>query len=233
MSAPKRPEVSYGRTPEPVTPYQKAAQVWDERIGSARVQARNWRLACLGALAVAGVLAGGLWHSAIRSGVVPYVVEVDALGAARSAGPASSAYHPGDGQIAYHLAEFVEHVRSVPIDPVVVRRNWLRAYAYVTSRAANRLNDYARSVDPFRDLGKRAVTVEMTSAVRASETSFELRWREEESVRGGVVETRHHTGLLSYVIRPPSDEAALQANPLGIYVTDFNWTRDLVTGEMP
>lgn len=33
----KRPSVHYGRTPEPVTPYQRAAQVWDERIGSARV----------------------------------------------------------------------------------------------------------------------------------------------------------------------------------------------------
>ncbi len=27
----------YGQTPEPVTPYQKAAQIWDDRIGSARV----------------------------------------------------------------------------------------------------------------------------------------------------------------------------------------------------
>ena len=39
----KRPAVHYGKTPEPETPYQKAAQVWDERIGSARVQAKNWR----------------------------------------------------------------------------------------------------------------------------------------------------------------------------------------------
>ena len=30
-----------GRTPEPETPYQKAQQVWDERLGSARVQARS------------------------------------------------------------------------------------------------------------------------------------------------------------------------------------------------
>ena len=37
----KRPSVHYGRTPAPVTPYQKAAQVWDDRIGSARVQAKN------------------------------------------------------------------------------------------------------------------------------------------------------------------------------------------------
>ena len=37
----KRPSVHYGHTPEPVTPYQKAAQIWDERIGSARVQAET------------------------------------------------------------------------------------------------------------------------------------------------------------------------------------------------
>ena len=37
----KRPGTHYGATPEPVTPYQKAAQVWDERIGSARASRRR------------------------------------------------------------------------------------------------------------------------------------------------------------------------------------------------
>ena len=31
----KRPQVRYADTPQPATPYQAAAQVWDERIGSA------------------------------------------------------------------------------------------------------------------------------------------------------------------------------------------------------
>ena len=43
----KRPQVRYADTPQPATPYQAAAQVWDERIGSARVQAHNWRLMAL------------------------------------------------------------------------------------------------------------------------------------------------------------------------------------------
>ena len=60
-----RSSVRYGRTPEPETPYQKAAQVWDERIGSARVQAKNWRLMAFGSLILSGCLAGGLvWQSA-------------------------------------------------------------------------------------------------------------------------------------------------------------------------
>ena len=39
----KRSSTHYGQSPFPETPYQKAGQVWDERIGSARIQAKNWR----------------------------------------------------------------------------------------------------------------------------------------------------------------------------------------------
>ena len=44
----KRPQVRYADTPQPATPYQAAEQVWDERIGSARTQAKNWRLMAIG-----------------------------------------------------------------------------------------------------------------------------------------------------------------------------------------
>src|SRR5258708_17122249 len=61
----KRPQVRYADTPQPATPYQSAAQVWDERIGSARVQARNWRFMAFGCLTLAVLMAGGLvWRSA-------------------------------------------------------------------------------------------------------------------------------------------------------------------------
>lgn len=58
----------YGRSPTPETPYQRAAQVWDDRIGSARVQARNWRLAALMALGLSGGLAAGLVVQSARGG---------------------------------------------------------------------------------------------------------------------------------------------------------------------
>src|SRR3546814_7105308 len=69
----KRQQVRYADTPQPATPYQAAAQVWDERIGSARVQAKNWRLMAFGCLVLALLMAGGLvWRSA-QSIVTPYV----------------------------------------------------------------------------------------------------------------------------------------------------------------
>src|SRR3546814_3893060 len=101
----KRPSTHYGKTPEPETPYQKAVQIWDDRIGSARVQAKNWRLAAFGSLLLAGGFAGALvWQSA-RGTIVPWVVQVDQLGQAQAVEPAVADYRPTDPQVAFHLGD--------------------------------------------------------------------------------------------------------------------------------
>lgn len=229
----KRSTSTYGQTPEPETPYQRAAQVWDERIGSARVQARNWQFMAFGCLALAIGLSGGVIWQAGRSTITPYVVEIDTLGQTRAVGPAIAAYEPTDAQIAYHLARFVENVRSLSIDPIVVRQNWLRAYDYATDRAANTLNDYARENDPFSRVGQRTVTVEVTSIVRSSDDSFDVRWREQSFENGTLANTIRYTAVLSIVLQPPRTEEALRKNPLGIYVHALNWSRDLISGDNP
>src|SRR3974390_3363634 len=99
----RRPGVRYGRTPAPETPYQKAAQVWDERIGSARVQARNWRLIALGKLFFSAGLAAALVWQAMRGTIVPWIVQVDKLGEAQVVAPAAADYQPSDAQIAWYL----------------------------------------------------------------------------------------------------------------------------------
>jgi type IV secretion system protein VirB5 len=67
---------------------------------------------------------------------VPWVVQVDKLGEAQAVAPAIAYYKPTDPQIAWHLARFIEQVRSVPADPVIVRRNWLSAYDFTTDKGA-------------------------------------------------------------------------------------------------
>src|SRR5215470_6053647 len=174
----KRATLTYGETPQPVTPYQKAAQVWDQRIGSSRAQAHNWRLMALGSLTLAFLLAAILLVVGRGASTIPYIVEVDPRGGARAVGPAAEVYKPSDAQIAFHLARFVDNVRSLSIDPVVVRQNWLKAYDYVADKAILTLNAYARDADPFAKVGRETVGVEVTSVVRASETSFQVRWVE-------------------------------------------------------
>ena len=227
----KRSSTSYGQSPYPETPYQKAGQVWDERIGSARVQAKNWRLMALGSLALSFATSGALVWRSLQSTVTPYVVEIDETGAARAVAPAMERYTPSDAQIAHHLANFISDVRGLSVDPVVVRQNWLSAYDFVTDPGAIALNDYAQANDPFADIGRKSRTVEIVSVVRVSDDSFQARWIEKSFENGALMKSERFTGLFTIVTQPPRDAATLRANPLGLYVHELHWGQDLVTGD--
>jgi len=223
----RRPSVRYGRTPEPETPYQRAAQAWDERIGSARVQARDSRLMALGELALIAGLAGALvWQSA-RGTVVPWVVQVDRLGEAQAVAPAIANFRPTDPQIAWHLARFIEQVRGIAADPIIVRQNWLRAYDFATDRGALALNDVARASDPFGRVGRQQVAVEVSSVIRASEDSFRVAWIERTYENGQLARTERWTAILTIVVQSARDAERLRRNPLGIFVHAINWSREL------
>jgi type IV secretion system protein VirB5 len=223
----QRPSVRYGRTPEPETPYQKAAQVWDERIGSARVQAKNWRLMAFGSLILSACLAGGLIWQAGQGEITPWVVQVDRFGQAQVVAPADADYQPSDPQIAYHLARFIEDVRGLPADGIVLRRQWLRAYEYTTDRGAAALNDYARTNDPFANLGKAQISVEVSSVIRASPDSFRVAWIQRRYENGSLGSTERWTAILTIVIQTPHDADRLRKNPLGVYVNAINWSKEL------
>jgi type IV secretory pathway TrbF-like protein len=222
----KRTLQRYGRTPEPVTPYQRAGQLWDERIGSARVQARNWRLMAFGSLTLSIGLAGGLiWQSA-RSRVTPFVVEVDKLGEVQAVAPGIQNYQPNDAQIAWFLARFITDVRSLPIDPVLVRKDWLEGYDFVTNHGAVFLDGYAGANDPFKAIGDRSVSVEVTSVVRVSASSFQVKWAEQTYQQDSLVSTQNWTAILTITIKPPQTADVLRKNPLGLYVDGIAWSRE-------
>jgi type IV secretory pathway TrbF-like protein len=223
----KRPSVRYARTPEPETPYQRATQVWDERIGSARVQAKNWRLMAFGSLILAGGFAVTLVWQSTRGTVVPWIVQVDRFGEAQAVAPAVADYRPADPQIAWHLARFIEQVRSIPADPIIVRQNWLRSYEYTTDRGAVTLNDYARTNDPFTKVGKSQIAIDISSVIRASPDSFRVAWTERRYENGQLAITERWTAILTVVIEQPRTAEKLRANPLGVYVNAINWSKEL------
>ncbi len=223
----RRPTIRYGQTPEPTTPYQRAAQVWDDRIGSARVQAKNWRLAFFGALALSGGLGAGIvWQSA-RGHIVPWVVQVDRLGEAQAVAPAETGYRPTDPQIAFHLARFIEQVRAIPADPVIVRQNWLRAYDFTTDRGAMARNDYARANDPFANGGRVQGGGEGARVSRAAPDSFRGAGTERRYPDGSLAATERWSAILTIVVQPPRTPDALRKNPLGVFVNALNWSKEL------
>lgn len=223
----KRAVQRYGRTPEPVTPFQRAGQVWDDRIGSARVQARNWRLMAFGSLILSGGLACGLAWQSLQSRVVPYVVEVDRLGEAQAVSPAARDFRPTDPQIAWHLGQFIRDVRSLSLDPVLMRQGWLRAYDFASAKGAIFLSEYARSSDPFARAERENVSVQIISVVRASDHSFQVKWIESAFEHGSPAGTSRWTAILTIVQKPPANAEALRKNPLGLFVDAVDWSEEL------
>jgi type IV secretion system protein VirB5 len=229
----KRAVQRYGHTPAPETPYQRAGQLWDERIGSARVQARSWRLMAFGCLGLTTVASGGLLWQSLQSRVVPYVIEVDRLGEPRAVAAAETGYRPTDPQIAWFLGRFISDVRSVSLDPVLMRQDWLSAYDFATKRGAIFLGDYARTADPFGHVGERTVSVQVTSIVRASDKSFQVKWIETAYERGAQTGTSHWTAILTVVLNSPSSADTLRKNPLGLYIDGIDWSRELEPAATP
>ena len=210
----------------PKTADSRAAQPWDNRIGATKAQAANWRLAALGLAMLCGVLGLSLAMTASRAGVITYLVEVGHRINGRAVASTIETNKPPDSQIAYFLARFIENVRSLSSDPIVVRANWLNGYAYVTDRGAQDLNKYPHEIDLFAKVGSRMVSVEIISIVRASDRSFTIRWVESIHENGAPTRTERFTGVVTVVFESPSSSESLIANPLGLYIHAIEWLRE-------
>ena len=222
------PPVPY-QAEEPVTPYQRAMAEWDDRIGSARVQAKNWRITALLLAGICLVLTSGIVYQSAKSTVVPYVVQVNHEGLVQAVGPAQRTnYVPGKAVVQYFLAQFVTHVRSVPLDPAVAKNQWHTAYSYLRQSAANTMNEIARKEQPLSKLGEETVSVQVKSVVALSQETFQVRWEESTFNKEGVpTEARNMTGVFTLEIEPPNNEKLLQVNPLGLYIKHFSWSQEV------
>jgi type IV secretion system protein VirB5 len=69
--------------------------------------------------------------------------------------------------------------------------------------------------------------VDVTSVVRVSDTSFQVRWAEQHYHEGTLTGTEHWTAMLTLVMQTPRTEQQVRRNPLGIYVSGLSWSRDL------
>ncbi len=220
------------KTP-PRSPYIKAKEEWDNRIGSTVVQAKNWRIACISSLALSFFLTGVLLFQISQSKVIPVVVGLDKeTGEARTLGAVSKdAYKPGSLEIKYFLSEFIRYVRAVPLDQVVIKQNWLKAYSFMRSDASGLLNEMTEKDEdsPLKKIGKLAISVKPISVVQIPETSsYQVRWKETQySPQGQKLEEYTMQGTFLIEVSPPKDEDSISENPLGLYIKSFQWNREL------
>lgn len=227
-----RPPKKFILDSEATTPFEKARAEWDDRDGGARVQSYNWRIAAISLIGVVGLLTCGLIFQSTKSTVTPYVIEVDSTtGMAKNVGPIQAhAYSPKEAEIKYFLTEYIKNTREVPLDPVVFTEKWNKAYAYMTKSAANKMNTIMQNEQPMANLTKKTVQVNILVIVPMGNNSYQVRWTEEEFLIGSGQKTVvPMSGVFTTYLNPPTNEKELAVNPLGVYISDFNWSRESAT----
>lgn len=211
------------------TPYHRAKQEWDSRIGSTVVQARNWRLATFLSLGLVLMSIIGLVYLGAQPKAVPHIVEIDRLGVPAYRGPVGQTardFRPGEASIRYHLRRFIDDTRTVSSDVAVLKQNWLDAYTVVTANAANQLSTYAQKASPFERSQLERVSVEVTSMVPLSKNTWQIDWREVTwDKTGNQTASAVWRASVRIQIKLPETEEALAANPIGLYIDEFHWSR--------
>ena len=225
MTFPNRP-LRTGTSAPQETPYLRAAQEWDRRIGDARVQARNWRVMALTMAGVTLVLAGGLIYEANRSHIEAFFVPIDQAGKPGTVQLAGTAYQPTQAEISYFLGQWVNLMFSKPVDPVVLKQNIDRAFAFLVGHSRVTMTQWGQQNDPSKDIGHQAITVNVNSVLQRSPQTYQVDWTQQTYEDGGLVSTQRFTGLFQITIHPPTNQATLLTNPLGLYITDLSWSRE-------
>ena len=219
---------------EPIgTPFKLAKEAWDTRIGTSVVQARNWRFAFLASSTLLLLSTVAMILLINQQRIIPVIVALDKeSGEPSVVGPVDERkYQPGSLEVKYFLSQFIRYVRSVPLDQVVIKQNWLHAYSFLRKEAAGLLNDMTQKDpnSPLNKIGKVVVSVQPISIVQIPQTnSYQMRWKETVYTNQGS-KLEEYTMLATFIIEleAPKDEQTLQANPLGLFIKNFQWNREL------
>lgn len=209
-------------------PYLNARREWNERYGCYIARARSWRYAAFAAIFVSAILAVGVIWLASQSKLVPYVVEVDKLGQTLAVTRADRASSVDQRIVKAQLAAWIVDVRSVSSDPIAEKAWLARAYSLVDSSGAAFLNDYYKEDSPFDAGQQQTVACSIDEVLPISDKTYQLEWTEDSrDLQGRIFKTTHWQASLEIGFNPPTDEAEMLRNPLGIYIHTISWTQHL------
>jgi type IV secretion system protein VirB5 len=216
---------------EALSPAARAARKWDEREGEIIVQNYNLRRLLVGMLAVVVVLTISLVYKSLSSNVMPYIVEVDTTtGMVKNVGTvaASAHYKPSEAVNKYFLSRFLKNTREIPLDPVVYKENLTTSYGFLTKDAAKKLQTMLKTEKLTEKFGHQTVQINIATILpMESEHSYQIRWTEETfTISNGEKKVTPYSGIFTVQTIRSDDETRLMINPIGLYISDFSWSKD-------
>ena len=223
----------FSDTGKPLSPAEQAREVIDRRIGGVAMQNYNWRRIALGLLVACIVLSIGLTVQSLKSQIIPYVVTVDkSTGEVEKAGAfIAQDYTPQEVEVRYFIGQFIQNARNIQLDPVQQEKMQGKAFAYLTQAAAQKYAAIQRNEGFKGKYAMYTVQTKITGIKKIPDTdSYHATWTEEEfNIASGKQEVKKYECVFAVTTIPPKDDQTLLVNPLGLYISDLNFSAEIGT----
>ena len=208
------------------TPYQKAYQEWEYRIGSAKKQARNWMLAGIASIVMCILLLISIIVLINRQKMYVYVAEIKPEESVVNVQTAVKSYIPTIAQKIAFVSDFIKNITQIPLDPVVLNKQWQNALLSVSGRAETQLKQVYSKLTPVKLIGQKTIVTVITDSNEASINSFEMTFQITIYNRdGGVESVKLYTGVFTFAPSiAPDTLSQMVVNPLGLKIGFFSFS---------
>lgn len=225
------------RQGETENPYLAARRTWNDQSAANSASRQMWQLVGLLSLLIALAAVGGMAYIGSQSKFVPYVIEVDKLGQPLAVAPVERAAVADPRVVHAAVAAFISDLRMVTPDVALQRKAIFRAYSMLSAKdaATAKANEWLNGSEgssPFKRATKEIVSVEVMSVIPQSPETWQVDWVETVRDRDGVLKGKPFPmrALVTVYTAPPTPqttEEQVRNNPLGIYIRDFSWSKQV------
>jgi len=208
--------------------YAAARREWNEQVGSIVSERDTWRMTAICALGVAFLAVGGIAYIGAQNHAVPFVVAVDKLGDALAVSRADVMAPADPRVIRARLGRWISDVRTVFTDVAAERRIIKDAYAIMSRNgtAYRSINEYYAANSPFERAQTETVGIQVRSVIPLSAGAWQIQWQENHRGRdGSALPEEQYRAVVTISINPPTDDAMILANPIGLFIESVEWQK--------
>lgn len=212
-------------------PYLQSKALWNDMYGDVQTKLENsYRIILiLSAVVMIAIFGFIIIANQVKVKALPFVIHGDEVVTLNL----NDAPNPNTLQTqlaSYFVKQFIRDARSVSVDAQINRQQEIAAYSFVGGAATQTLSDFYEKNNPSEIANNHVKSIHVTSVLRASAHTFDVRWNEEmrKVDTGEIVKTQHFIAQITYQYQKSSTDAAvLRTNPMGFQITQLSWSEDI------
>jgi type IV secretion system protein VirB5 len=200
-----------------------------ERYGHLSRNAAQWRRISLVMLLCCAACVMAVIVTANKITVVPYIVQVDGHGYEIAVEPVAPSKVDARLMIA-HVARYVWSMKTVFADPEAQLHlmNFVYSTTPANTPAQKKYQEYYAENNPVIVGETETVQVTINSVLSLSPDTWQAEWMEERyTTTGEKTGRKSYRGIFTTAVATPRAMREVLLNPLGIFITDFNFSEIL------